>query len=265
MRAAIVQMRASTDKDANLERILSYISNAASGGATLCAFPEFMMFHTSSSQTARELAKTAETMTGPFVRAVAQAAKEHRIEVVGTMYEKSRIRNRAYDTCFVAGSDGTVKSKYRKVHLYDALGFRESKKLAPGSRLSRPVRTSLGRTGLVICYDLRFPEASRALADAGSEVIVAPSAWVNGPHKEEHWSTMNRARALENGCYVLAPDQTGNIYCGRSMAVDPFGRIILDMGRRTGIGFVDMDPGLVKETRRSLPLLKGRRPAAYRI
>ena len=263
-RAAIVQMRASTDKAENLRRILRHVARAAARGASLCAFPEYMMFHTPRSQTARELAGLAEPLDGPFVGAVAAAAREHRIEVVGTIYERSRRRDRAYDTCFVASRSGRVASAYRKVHLYDALGFRESAKLAPGRGMSRPVRTSLGRTGTLICYDLRFPEASRSLASAGSEVIVAPSAWVRGPHKEEHWLTLNRARALENGCYVLAPDQVGNSYCGRSLAVDPFGRVILDMGRREGMALVDVDPGEVRRTRRALPLLASRRPSAYR-
>ncbi|RNJ76239.1 MAG: carbon-nitrogen hydrolase family protein [Nitrosopumilus sp. H13] len=265
MKAALVQMQASADKDKNLQRILAHIERAASRGAALCAFPEFMMFYTRSSQTPRELASLAEPVTGGFVSSIAAAAKEHRIEVVGSFYEKSRRKDRVYDTCFVAGRTGRILSKYQKVHLYDALGFRESAKLAAGRRLARPVNTSLGRTGVMICYDLRFPEVSRSLAAAGSEVLVAPSAWVRGPLKEEHWITMNRARAIENGCYVIAPDQVGNIYCGRSLAVDPYGRILLDMKKRRAMGMVEVDPGIVKKTRRALPLLANRRPAAYRF
>ena len=81
---------------------------------------------------------------------------------------------------------------------------------------------------MMICYDLRFPEMSRTLAVAGSEVLVAPSAWVKGKMKEEHWLAINKTRAIENGCFVIAPDQVGNIYCGRSVVVDPFGKILLD-------------------------------------
>ena len=79
----------------------------------------------------------------------------------------------------------------------------------------------------MICYDLRFPEMARVLASSGSEILVVPSAWVKGTMKEEHWLTINKTRAIENGCYVIAPDQVGNIYCGRSLVVDPFGKILL--------------------------------------
>jgi predicted amidohydrolase len=104
---------------------------------------------------------------------------------------------------------------------------------------------------------------SRSLAAAGSQVLIAPSAWVKGYMKEEHWITINKARAIENGCYVIAPDQVGNIYCGRSLVVDPFGKTLLDMKKKQGIGFVDIDLNKVKQTRKVLPLLKNRRTDIY--
>lgn len=263
MKAAVVQLRASTNKETNLKKILGYISRASEKKAGLVAFPEFMMFYTSSSQTPKQLAGLAETADGNFVSAIAESARQNRIQVVGSFYEKSEKKDRVYDTSFVADKSGRVISTYRKIHLYDALGFRESDKMAPGSRIARPVRTSVGRTGMMICYDLRFPEMSRSLAAAGSEVLVAPSAWVRGDLKEEHWLAINKTRAIENGCYVVAPDQVGNIYCGRSLVVDPFGRILLDMKKRQGIGYADIDPDRVRQVRRLLPLLKSRRPDAY--
>ena len=264
MKAAVVQFKASTDKAANLKRIVSFISKAASNGAALCAFPEFMMFYTDSSQTPGQLAAMAETVDGDFVTALSRASRENHIDVVGSFYEKSARRNRVYDTSVIIDRTGRIVSTYRKIHLYDALGFKESRKMMPGSEIAKPVRTSVGRTGMMICYDLRFPEMSRWLAASGSEVIVAPSAWVRGDMKEEHWLTINRARAIENGCYVIAPDQVGNIYCGRSLVVDPFGRILLDMGQRQGIGYADIDTQNVQKTRRVLPLLKNRRTDVYR-
>ncbi|CAI9831796.1 Nitrilase/cyanide hydratase and apolipoprotein N-acyltransferase [Nitrosopumilaceae archaeon] len=262
MKAALVQMRSSTDKQGNLDHALASIRRAAGMGASLCAFPEFLMAYSPESQTAAGLRRIAEPVAGPFVGAIASASAEHGIDVVATTYELGA-GGRIYDTCVVI-SAGRIASRYRKVHLYDALGFRESAKLARGARLSSPVDTGIGRIGTMICYDLRFPEVSRHLALSGSDVLVAPSAWVRGPMKTEHWITMNRARAMENGCYVLAPAQVGNIYCGRSLAVDPFGRVIADMGSRRGIKIVQIDPEKVKSTRRSLPLLSGRRPSAYR-
>ena len=260
---AIVQFKASTDKNQNLKRILNYIQNASKRGAQLCTFPEFMMFYTSSSQSPAKLASLAETINGPFVKSIANAAKENSIQVVGTFYEKSRKKNRVYDTSFLISKSGKIVSTYRKIHLYDALGFKESNKMTAGSKIMSPTRTSIGKLGMLICYDLRFPEMSRTLAAAGSEILVAPSAWVKGKMKEEHWITINKTRAIENGCYIIAPDQVGNIYCGRSIAVDPFGKILLDMKKRQGIGIVDISLAKVKQTRRILPLLKNRRTDLY--
>ncbi len=260
---AVVQFKASTKKEINLKKILNYIQKAAKQKAKLVAFPEFMMFYTTSAQTPAKLANLAESIQGQFVTTIANSAKENSIEVVGTFYEKSKKKNRVYDTSFLIDKTGKIISTYRKIHLYDALGFRESDKLKAGSKIVRPSQSSIGKLGMLICYDLRFPEMSRALASAGSEILVAPSAWVKGKNKEEHWITINKTRALENGCYVIAPDQVGNIYCGRSLVVDPFGKILLDMKKRQGLSIVDISLIKVKETRKLLPLLKNRRTDIY--
>jgi len=260
---AIIQFKASTNKDLNLKKILSYIKSAAKKDADLCAFPEFMMFYTNSSQTSSQLASLAETINGEFVQKIVKAAKDNHIMVVGTFYEKSKKKNRVYDTAFLINKSGKILSKYRKIHLYDALGFRESNKLIPGSKITLPSKTKIGKIGMLICYDLRFPEMSRILATAGSEILVAPSAWVKGKMKEEHWLTINKTRALENGCYVIAPDQVGNIYCGRSIVVDPFGKILVDMKKRQGISIVNISIHKVDEIRKVLPLLKHRRTDLY--
>jgi len=260
---AIVQLKASTDKNKNLEKILHYISKAAKHGADICAFPEFMMFYTKSSQTPRQLANAAENINGNFVTEIANAAKQNSIMIVGTLYEKSTKKNRVYDTCFLINQNGKITRTYRKIHLYDALGFKESDKMVPGSKIALPLRTKIGTLGMLICYDLRFPEMSRSLALAGSEILFAPSAWIKGPFKEEHWLMFNKTRAIENGCYLIAPDQVGNIYCGRSLVVNPYGKILLDMKRKEGIGFVDISLQDVYQIRKKLPLLKNRRPKIY--
>ncbi len=256
-------MKADVRKEKNLQKILHYISKAASKGAKLCIFPEFMMSYTPSSQSAKELANISEKITGDFVSSIADAAKQNSIQVVGTFYEKSPKPNRVYDTSFVIGKNGKIISIYRKIHLYDALGFKESDKLYPGSSITKPIKTNIGRIGMMICYDIRFPEMSRILASSGSEILVIPSAWVKGKRKEEHWITINKTRAIENGCYVISPDQVGNIYCGRSLVVDPFGKILLDMKKREGIGIVDISLNMVHQVRKKLPLLQTRRIDIY--
>jgi predicted amidohydrolase len=99
----------------------------------------------------------------------------------------------------------------------------------------------------------------------GADVLIAPSAWVAGEMKEEHWQTMIKARAIENGSYIVAPDQVGNIYCGKSMVVDPFGVVLLDMGKREGMEIVDIDKRRIHQVRSSLPLLKNRRTDIYTL
>ncbi|CUR52748.1 Nitrilase/cyanide hydratase and apolipoprotein N-acyltransferase [Nitrosotalea devaniterrae] len=260
---AVVQMRAETDKKNNLKKILRYVSQAAHRGAKLCTFPEFMMYYTPSSQSSSDLANVAETIDGEFVSSISEEAKRNSIQVIGTLYEKSPKPNRVYDTSFLIGKTGKVITTYRKIHLYDALGFKESMKLYPGSSIAKPVKTSVGKMGMMICYDLRFPEMSRMLASSGSEILVVPSAWVKGKMKEEHWITINKTRAIENGCYVISPDQVGNIYCGRSIVIDPYGKILLDMKKKEGIGIVDISLDEVKQVRQKLPLLQNRRTDIY--
>ena len=260
---AVVQMKADTEKENNLKKILGYIRQAAKRSSKLCAFPEFMMFYTPSHQSAAELAYLAEKISGEFVSSISEAAKENSIQVIGTFYEKSPKANKVYDTSFMISKNGKLVSRYRKIHLYDALGFKESRKLHPGSAVAKPVNSVAGKLGMMICYDLRFPEMSRMLASSGSEILVAPSAWVQGKMKEEHWIAINKTRAIENGCYVIAPDQVGNIYCGRSMIVDPFGKVLLDMKKREGVGIADISLDQVKQVRKKLPLLKNRRTDIY--
>ena len=197
MKVAVVQFTASTNKEVNLKKIISFISKAASKNATLCAFPEFMMFYTNSSQTSKQLAGLSETINGNFVSTIAKAAKENKIQVIGSFYETSRTKDRVYDTAFVIDHSGKVISTYRKIHLYDALGFNESDKMKSGSKIAKPVNTSIGKIGIMICYDLRFPEMSRSLAAAGSEVLVAQSAWVKGNMKEDHWITIKKTREID--------------------------------------------------------------------
>lgn len=262
-RVAVVQMRCSTEKDENLKIAIRYIGEAKRKGARLVAFPEFLMAYSPKNQPASALSKMAETINGEFVSTLRRAARKNRIGVAATIYEKSRKKDRVYDTAILIDRNGMVSSVYRKLHLYDALGFRESAKLVPGSELPLPVRTNAGRIGIMICYDVRFPELSRILALMGADTLILPSAWVEGKMKLEHWRTMLKARAIENGCYVVAPNQVGNIYIGHSMVADPFGRTLLEMREEEGIGVADLDFDLLREVRSKLPLLKNRRAEIY--
>lgn len=263
-RVAIAQITSSTDKQDNLTLARKLIVDANSKGARLLAFPEFLMSYSPTSQTAEELCSVAENLEEAFVTSLRQAARESQIHVIATFYETSGLPNRVYDTALWIDSAGSVASVYRKLHLYDALGFTESDKFVAGDELTPPIKTEIGQCGLMICYDLRFPELSRLLTLMGTNVLIAPSGWVQGEMKIDHWQTMIKARALENGCYVIAPDQVGNIYIGHSMVVDPFGRVLVEMGERDGLEIIDIDLTLVQEVRQKLPLLQNRRADVYR-
>jgi predicted amidohydrolase len=262
-RIALVQLKSSTDKTDNLRAAKQLVHEAKSQGVLLVAFPEFLMAFSPSSQSADELCELAETTNGPFTSSLRDVAKAAGINVLATLYEKCGSPNRVYDTALWIDGSGNISAVYRKLHLYDALGFKESDKFLAGDDLTSPIKTEMGKVGMMICYDLRFPEMSRLLTLMGAEILVAPSGWVAGDMKVEHWQTMVRARALENGCYVVAPDQVGNIYIGHSMVVDPFGRVMTEMGEREGLEVVDIDPGTLIDVRKKLPLLKNRRADIY--
>ena len=266
-KAAIVQMKSSVDKELNLVHSLKLINEAAKKKARLICFPEFQMAYSPPEQKSESLHKIAEKISGNFVSTLSNSAKQNRINIVATLYEiinPNDKNHKVFDTGVIINELGILQSIYRKVHLYDALGFKESKKLLAGSIIEKPSKTSVGKLGLLICYDMRFPEISRILTVNGADILVSPSAWVAGFMKREHWEIMVRARAIENGVYVLAPNQVGNIYCGHSMAIDPFGSTIVDMENREGIEFIDIDSSKIDTTRRTLPLLMNRRTDVYR-
>jgi predicted amidohydrolase len=263
---SIVQMRSSEDKMENLELSVDFIREAAKKKSNLICFPEFQMAYSPESQSANQLSEIAESVNdGNFITTLRKAAKVNKISIISTIYEKSNngSDNRVYDTVVLIDSKGEISSVYRKLHLYDALGFKESDKMMAGNMIEKPVKTSVGNIGLMICYDIRFPEMSRILTVKGANVLVSPSAWVHGVMKEEHWQTLLKARAIENGLYIIAPDQVGNIFSGRSMAVDPFGVVLLDMGNREGMEVVEIDKSRVQKVRELLPLLKNRRTDVY--
>ena len=266
-RVAIVQMKSSTDKEENLRLSLEFVKEGAKRKARLICFPEFQMAFSSAKQSSKQLTNVAESAeNGDFIVKLCSAARTCKIDIVATIYEKSDELSfkRVYDTAVLINNKGNIISRYRKVHLYDALGFKESLKLMAGNSIEQPSETSTGTIGLMICYDIRFPEISRILAVQGAEILAAPSAWIQGVMKEEHWVTLLKARSIENGLYMVAPDQVGHIFSGRSMVIDPFGSVILDMGNREGMEVVDIDISRVQSVRKSLPLLKNRRNDVYR-
>ncbi len=276
VKTAIVQMKSSIDKDENLKFSLDQIEEAKIKKAKMVCFPEFQMAFSPVDQSAKDLYSLSEQLNGGFISQLCKSAKRNGIFIASSIYERPPMSHdkpgptlgnkknymdqyRVYDTVALINNRGQLISFYRKLHLYDALGFKESKKLMAGDKVFSP----LGTLGTLICYDLRFPELSRTLTLKGTQVLVAPSAWVQGTMKEDHWITMCKARAIENGIYVIAPNQVGNIYCGRSLIVDPFGIVLLDMGNKEGMEIIDLDLDRIQVVRNDLPLLNNRRKDVY--
>ena len=263
LKIAIAQVQSATDKSENLTKALRLIDQAKSQGAELIAFPEFLMAFSPASQSAAELAALAESVDGAFITALRDRAKAAGLGVLAAIYETSPISHRVYDSAVWIDAAGNIVSVYRKLHLYDAFGFKESDKFQPGDDISPLINFGDAHCGTMICYDLRFPELARLLALEGANILFAPSGWVQGDLKVEHWQTMIKARALENGCFVIAPNQVGNIYTGHSMAVDPLGLTLVDLEESEGLAVVEIDLAMVKEVREKLPLLQNRRTDVY--
>lgn len=255
MRVWLVQMAAGLDPDANLATIGRLIDDA--GDADLIVAPEAAM-HDFGTQTT-PLGPVAQPLDGPFVTGLAALARKHRSAIVAGMFERSTDPDRPYNTLVALAPDGSLAATYRKVHLYDSFGYRESDRLLAGMPTPTVVDLAGLRFGLMTCYDLRFPEQARALVDAGADALVVPSAWVRGPLKEDHWDTLVRARAIENTVYVAAAAQTGRTYCGRSMLVDPLGVAVAAAGDAETLVRGDLSPQVIAAARERNPALQHRR------
>jgi predicted amidohydrolase len=203
-----------------------------------------------------DISPYAEAPDGAFATELAAVAAEHNTTVVAGMFELSDDPARPYNTLLARG---VVDAAYRKIHLYDSFGYRESDALRAGPL--EPVLFDLAgfRIGLMTCYDLRFPELGRLLVDRGAEVLVVPAAWVAGPRKVDHWRTLVRARAIENTVFVVAAGQPGPRYTGHSLVVDPLGEVLAEAEDGPAVLRVTLDRDALVEARRTNPSLANRR------
>ncbi len=204
------------------------------------------------------LGPVAESLDGPFVTGLQEVARETRTTVLAGMFEAGE-GSRVFNTVVAVDGTGTVLGSYRKLHLFDALGWVESERFAPGDA-TLLVLTLEGLTiGVQTCYDLRFPELSRALIDRGADVLAIPAAWVSGPHKQQQWATLLAARAIESTAYVVAACQSPPRYVGASRVVDPMGEVLSGVAAVEGVAVAELRPERVAEVRASLPALRHRR------
>ncbi|GGS52873.1 apolipoprotein acyltransferase [Planobispora rosea] len=276
-RIALCQIPVSEDPGVNLRQVRTSLARAAEDGAELAILPEATL-----TRYGKRILDLAEPLDGPFVTGLAEAAREHGVSVVAGVFEPATGPGaaqagdtgaaraggtgaaRVYNTAVALGPDGGIRAAYRKIHLFDSFGARESALVVPGDE---PVVTELAglRVGLVTCYDIRFPELTRALVDRGADLFAVIAAWGSGPMKEEHWATLVRARAVENTTWVAAvgqapnPDAGDGFGIGRSMLVDPMGVVRADLGPAPAVQTCVLDPQITIVTRNALPCLEHRR------
>ena len=265
MIAAILQMTSGIDPRANADTITAAVADAAGGGAAMLFTPEM------SGLIDRDRARAAQAITGEDADVVLAAARDaaarHGIWVhlgsLAVRRDDGRLANRA----FVIDADGAIRARYDKLHLFDVdlptgESWRESASYAAGDG-AVVVDTPMGRLGLSICYDLRFPDLYRALSDAGATLLAVPAAFTV-PTGAAHWHVLLRARAIEAGAFVIAAAQSGRHADGRetyghSLAIDPWGDVLADMGAGAGLALVEIDPARVADVRGRIPVLDHRR------
>jgi predicted amidohydrolase len=268
MKVACVQMNSRADKAANVAAATELVRRAAAAGARLVVLPETWTFKDGHAA----LAAAAETIDGPSNSLLAGLAAELDVYILaGSIYETSDRPDRFGNASVLLGPSGAPLAVYRKIHLFDALAgakvYRESDDLRPGDELVTG-RVDDVIVGLTICYDLRFPELYRALALRGARVIVVPSAFTEATGRA-HWEVLLRARAIENGCFIVAAGQWGvhgsDRRCfGHSMIVDPWGTVLAVAADGVGLCDAELDLSAVDRVREQLPVLAHRRPALYR-
>jgi deaminated glutathione amidase len=258
--AAAVQMSSGAERAANLARGTALVRQAAERGARLVVLPEVFAWRGPRG----DEAAVAEALPGPTSEALAALARELQIWLcAGSLLERVPDEPRAYNTSCLFDPRGTLVARYRKIHLFDVeipgrVSVQESATRAAGTEVVA-VPTELGTLGLSVCYDLRFPELYRRLVRAGAEILLVPSAFTF-PTGAAHWEVLCRARAVENQCYLIAPDQTGTsphgfADWGDSLIVDPWGRVVARAGDGEGVITAEIDRTYLARVRRELPCL----------
>ena len=266
MKLAALQMTSGPDVEANLACAAQLLGEAAGGGARLAVLPENFAFMGLADADKRAVAEAEGS--GPIQDFLSRIASRLRMWIVGgTLPLRTGADGRVAAASLVFGPDGARAARYDKIHLFDVdiparkESYRESAHVAPGSR-PQVLDTMVGRLGLSVCYDVRFPELFRALSAAGAQLLAVPSAFT-APTGRAHWETLLRARAIENLCYVIAPAQSGFHANGRetygdSMIVDYWGRILRRLPRGQGCIVADVDLAAQAEVRQNFPALQHR-------
>ena len=266
-RIAIFQSTTGIDPGENARALSEAIGKAAAGGAEMLFTPEMSGLLDRDSKRAAKSLRSEEQ--DEVLAACREAARKHRIWLhvgsLAVLVDGAKIANRG----FVIDREGAIRARYDKIHLFDVdlptgESWRESNVYSAGKGVVLVNGTPVGKLGLTICYDLRFPGLFARLAEADADLIAVPAAFTV-PTGRAHWHILLRARAIEAGLFVVAAAQVGHHADGRqtfghSLAVDPWGEVLLDMGEEPGVGFADIDLRRISDVRGRIPALNHRRP-----
>lgn len=265
-RVAAIQMISGADPDANLKKAGHLIAEAVDGGAELVVLPENFAMMTADDGERHAIRERAGR--GPIQDFLSQQARRHRIWLVGgTIPLAAHHRHKVRSACLLFDAQGKRVARYDKIHLFDVRlesgeQYQESKGIEPGDKVI-VTDTPVGRLGLAVCYDLRFPELFRKMLDQGAEIFAIPSAFTAVTGKA-HWETLVRARAIENLAYVIAPDQggrhgNGRVTHGHSLIVSPWGEVLDRCEQGPGVVTARIESDRLASVRRRLPSIRHRR------
>nr|XP_023696147.1 deaminated glutathione amidase isoform X2 [Paramormyrops kingsleyae] len=273
--AAICQVTCTPDKEANFAACMRLVEQAKEGGASMVFLPEGFDYIGSNQE---ETLKLSESLLGNTISRYTQLARKLGIWLsLGGFHERGEdweTDRRIYNSHIIINDTGSIVSVYRKGHLFDVeltgkgVSLKESSFTIPGHSLMPPVQTPVGKVGLGVCYDLRFPELSLALLRHGAEILTYPSAFTVATGAA-HWEVLLRARAIESQCFVMAAAQVGCHHAKRSsyghaLAVDPWGEVLGDCGAtEPGLALVEIDLQKLRDTRRNMPVQQHRRDAMF--
>jgi deaminated glutathione amidase len=270
VRAGAVQLNSTEDTDRNLATADRLVREAASAGAELVVLPEKWTV----LGTAEQMSAAAEPLDGRSISWAREIAAALRIDLVaGSILERVAGREKASNTSVHVGPDGEIRAVYRKLHMFDVevdgVTYAESRDEEPGAEVVVSGLADGSRLGMSICYDVRFPELYRGLVDRGAEVISIPAAFTFATTRD-HWEVLVRARAIENQCFVIAPNQIGahppgHRSGGRSLIVDPWGLVLATAPDIESAIVADLDFANQRDVRRRLPALAHRRGDVYSI
>lgn len=265
---AAIQMSPGSDKAANLATAAHWIEQAAGDGAEIVALQEIFYFRGSPADEVH----IQERIPGPTTEFLGQLAHKHQVYLVaGSLLETTPHSSKAWNTSVVFAPTGEILARYRKIHLFEIQSehdtVSESNTREAGHEVVC-VDTPWARLGLSICYDLRFPELYRQLTLQGAQILMVPAAFLMQTGKD-HWEVLLRARAIENQCYVVAPNclgrnaVTGTMTYGRSMIIDPWGNVVAQASDQPGYIMARLDMGLIAHVRLKVPTIANRRLSGF--